>query len=99
MGVSRSGEVIASSDHTAEGREPRRGSLGHGLDNGPAAAGSRKRTSRPPSNGYLIENVPRSAGILKAMPAVENSHLVAPQLPGLGLELNEEAVRRFTYTA
>lgn len=50
-------------------------------------------------NGYLIENVPRSAGILKAMPAVENGHLVAPQLPGLGLELNEEAVRRFTYTA
>ena len=50
-------------------------------------------------NGYLIENVPRSAGILKAMPAVENGHLVAPQLPGLGLELNEEAVRRFTYTS
>jgi L-alanine-DL-glutamate epimerase-like enolase superfamily enzyme len=48
------------------------------------------------ANGYLIENVPRSAGILKAMPAVENGCLVASGLPGLGLELNEEAVRRFT---
>ena len=48
-------------------------------------------------NGYLIENVPRSAGILKAMPDVENGCLVAPQRPGLGLELNEEAVKRFTY--
>ena len=50
-------------------------------------------------NGYLIENVPRSAGILKAMPAVEKGCLVAPKSPGLGLELNEEAVRRFTYTS
>jgi len=48
-------------------------------------------------NGYLIENVPRSAGILKAMPAVQNGCLVAPQRPGLGLDLNEEAVQRFTY--
>jgi L-alanine-DL-glutamate epimerase-like enolase superfamily enzyme len=31
------------------------------------------------------------------MPAVEDGYLVAPRLPGLGLELNEEAVRRFTY--
>jgi L-alanine-DL-glutamate epimerase-like enolase superfamily enzyme len=49
-------------------------------------------------NGYLVENVPRSAGILKAMPALENGCLVAPKLPGLGLELNDEAVRRFTYS-
>ena len=48
-------------------------------------------------NGYLIENVPRSAGILKAMPAVENGCLVAPRSPGLGLELDQEAVRRFTH--
>ena len=50
-------------------------------------------------NGYLIENVPRSAGILKAMPAVENGCLVAPDRPGLGLELNDEAVKRFAYSA
>jgi L-alanine-DL-glutamate epimerase-like enolase superfamily enzyme len=48
-------------------------------------------------NGYLIENEPRSAGILKAMPVVENGCLVAPRSPGLGLELNQEAVRRFTH--
>jgi L-alanine-DL-glutamate epimerase-like enolase superfamily enzyme len=47
-------------------------------------------------NGYLIENVPRSAGILKAMPVVEDGCLVAPKSPGLGLELDHEAVRRFT---
>lgn len=47
-------------------------------------------------NGYLVEYVPRSAGILRAMPAVEDGCLVAPKLPGLGLELNDEAVRRFT---
>ena len=49
-------------------------------------------------NGYLVEYVPRSAEILQAMPAVEDGCLVAPKLPGLGLNLNEDAVRRFTCT-
>lgn len=49
-------------------------------------------------NGYLVENVPRSAGILKAMPALEDGCLVAPKAPGLGLELDEEAVRKYTVT-
>ncbi len=48
-------------------------------------------------NGYLVENVPRSAGILKAMPVLEDGALVAPKAPGLGLELDEDAVRRFTH--
>jgi L-alanine-DL-glutamate epimerase-like enolase superfamily enzyme len=47
-------------------------------------------------NGYLVEYVPRSAPILQAMPAVEQGYLVAPQLPGLGLSLNSEAVMRFS---
>jgi len=38
--------------------------------------------------------VPRSAGILRAMPRIENGELVAPGGPGLGLELDEAAVRR-----
>ena len=46
------------------------------------------------SNGHMVEYVPRSAGILKAMPRVENGELVAPPAPGLGLELDEAAVRR-----
>ncbi|HKA40508.1 MAG TPA: mandelate racemase/muconate lactonizing enzyme family protein [Burkholderiales bacterium] len=50
-------------------------------------------------NGYLVEYVPRSAEILRAMPAVEGGCLVAPKSPGLGLELDEEAVRRFTYAS
>ena len=47
-------------------------------------------------NGYLVEYVPRSAAILRAMPAVDNGCLVAPGGPGLGLELDETAVERFT---
>jgi L-alanine-DL-glutamate epimerase-like enolase superfamily enzyme len=45
-------------------------------------------------NGHLVEYVPRSAGILASMPRLENGDLVAPQSPGLGLELDESAVRR-----
>lgn len=45
-------------------------------------------------NGHLVEYVPRSAGILTAMPRIESGELVAPQAPGLGLSLDESAVRR-----
>ena len=45
-------------------------------------------------NAHLVEYVPRSAGILTAMPRLERGELVAPDGAGLGLELNEAAVRR-----
>jgi L-alanine-DL-glutamate epimerase-like enolase superfamily enzyme len=45
-------------------------------------------------NGHMVEYVPRSAGILTSMPRIENGELVAPQAPGLGLELDDAAVRR-----
>jgi L-alanine-DL-glutamate epimerase-like enolase superfamily enzyme len=45
-------------------------------------------------HGHLVEYVPRSAGILAAMPRVERGELVAPSGPGLGLALDEAAVRR-----
>lgn len=45
-------------------------------------------------NGHLVEYVPRSAGILTSMPRIEHGELVAPSAPGLGLELDEAAVRR-----
>jgi L-alanine-DL-glutamate epimerase-like enolase superfamily enzyme len=45
-------------------------------------------------NGHLVEYVPRSAGILTSMPRIEGGELVAPHSPGLGLELDEAAVRR-----
>jgi len=45
-------------------------------------------------NGYLVEYVPRSAGILKSMPRLEKGELVAPAGPGLGLELDDAAVQR-----
>jgi L-alanine-DL-glutamate epimerase-like enolase superfamily enzyme len=47
-------------------------------------------------HGHLVEYVPRSAGILRAMPRLEGGDLVAPHAPGLGLELDEAAVRRHT---
>ena len=47
-------------------------------------------------NGLLVEYVPRSAGILQAMPLVENGELIVPQAPGLGLPLDEDAIRRYT---
>ena len=47
------------------------------------------------ANGYLVEYVPRSAGILTAMPTRERTALVAPSAPGLGLALDEAAVKRY----
>jgi L-alanine-DL-glutamate epimerase-like enolase superfamily enzyme len=44
-------------------------------------------------NGHMVEYVPRSVGILTSMPRVENGELVAPPGPGLGLELDDAAVR------
>jgi L-alanine-DL-glutamate epimerase-like enolase superfamily enzyme len=46
-------------------------------------------------NGHLVEYVPRSAGILRAMPRLEQGELVAPSVPGLGLELDEAAIQRY----
>jgi L-alanine-DL-glutamate epimerase-like enolase superfamily enzyme len=46
-------------------------------------------------NGHLVEYVPRSERILQSMPKLEAGNLVAPSGPGLGLSLDEEAVRRF----
>lgn len=47
-------------------------------------------------NALLVEYVPRSAGILQAMPAIEHGDLVVPPGPGLGIALDEGAVQRFT---
>jgi L-alanine-DL-glutamate epimerase-like enolase superfamily enzyme len=46
-------------------------------------------------NGHMVEYVPRSAGILRSMPRRERGELIAPDAPGLGLELDEAAVRRY----
>ncbi len=45
-------------------------------------------------NAHLVEYVPRSAGILTAMPRREGRELVAPSGPGLGLTLEQAAVQR-----
>lgn len=46
-------------------------------------------------NAFMVEYVPRSAAILQAMPALEDGCLVVPKAPGLGVELDEAAVRRW----
>jgi L-alanine-DL-glutamate epimerase-like enolase superfamily enzyme len=46
-------------------------------------------------NGLMVEYMPRSAAILRAMPTLENGYLLAPQAPGLGLDLDEAAVQRY----
>jgi L-alanine-DL-glutamate epimerase-like enolase superfamily enzyme len=42
-----------------------------------------------------VEYVPRSAGILREMPGLEDGRLIAPKAPGLGIELDETAVKRY----
>jgi L-alanine-DL-glutamate epimerase-like enolase superfamily enzyme len=46
-------------------------------------------------HAFMVENVPRSAAILQEMPALQEGCLVAPKTPGLGLKLDEAAVRRY----
>ena len=46
-------------------------------------------------NGMLAEYVPRSARILQTMPVPERGELAVPDAPGLGLALDDEAVRQF----
>jgi L-alanine-DL-glutamate epimerase-like enolase superfamily enzyme len=47
-------------------------------------------------NARMVEYVPRSAALLRAMPAVKDGALIAPAGGGFGLELEPDAVRRFT---
>ena len=47
-------------------------------------------------NGYLLEYAPRSAALFQASPKLEDGALVAPSGPGLGLTLDEDAIKRFT---
>jgi L-alanine-DL-glutamate epimerase-like enolase superfamily enzyme len=47
-------------------------------------------------NAQVVEYVPRSAALLRAMPAISDGALVVPTGGGFGLELDQDAVRRFT---
>jgi L-alanine-DL-glutamate epimerase-like enolase superfamily enzyme len=46
-------------------------------------------------NGYLVEFMPRSEPIFKTRLKLEDGHLLAPQGPGLGMELDEAAVEQY----
>jgi L-talarate/galactarate dehydratase len=46
-------------------------------------------------NALRVEYVPRSAAIVRSMPALEDGCLVAPKAPGLGLEFDAAALRRY----
>ena len=49
-------------------------------------------------NGLTVEHMPWASALFKEVPALEDGQLVVPQKPGLGLELDEEAVRRYQVT-
>ena len=46
-------------------------------------------------NGHLIEYMPRSEPIFRSRLKLEDGHLVAPQAPGLGIELDEAACEKY----
>jgi L-alanine-DL-glutamate epimerase-like enolase superfamily enzyme len=46
-------------------------------------------------NGHVVEYVPRSARLLRAMPALNGTRLAAPEAPGFGLDLDQAALARF----
>jgi L-alanine-DL-glutamate epimerase-like enolase superfamily enzyme len=47
-------------------------------------------------NAQVVEYVPRSAALLQAMPEISDGALVVPPGGGFGLELNRDAVQRYT---
>ena len=46
-------------------------------------------------NGAMTDYMPWSLPLFKERPAIEDGEMIAPEGPGLGLELDEEAVARF----
>ena len=48
-----------------------------------------------PPNGHLVEFMPRSEPIFKTRLTLEDGHLLAPQKPGLGVELDEAACQKY----
>jgi L-alanine-DL-glutamate epimerase-like enolase superfamily enzyme len=46
-------------------------------------------------NGHLVEFMPRSEPIFKTRLALEDGHLLAPEGPGLGVELDEAACEQY----
>jgi L-alanine-DL-glutamate epimerase-like enolase superfamily enzyme len=47
------------------------------------------------ANGHLVEYLTRSNPILKSRLVLEDGHVLVPQEPGLGLELDQEACQRY----
>ena len=43
------------------------------------------------TNGYLVEDMPRSANITKSRLQIEEGNMLVPQGPGFGIELDEDA--------
>ena len=49
-------------------------------------------------NGLTVEYMPRSRGLYKETPKIEDGLLVVPQKPGLGLEFDPEVLKRYGNT-
>ena len=46
-------------------------------------------------NGLTVEYMPRSRGLYKETPKIEDGLLVVPQKPGLGLEFDPDVLKRY----
>jgi L-alanine-DL-glutamate epimerase-like enolase superfamily enzyme len=46
-------------------------------------------------NGLTVEYMPRSRGLFKETPKIEDGMLVVPQKPGLGLQFDPEVLKRY----
>ena len=49
-------------------------------------------------NGLTVEYMPRSRGLYKETPEIEDGMLVVPQKPGLGLEFDPAVLKRYGNT-
>lgn len=62
----------------------------------PRAAGNPCPPLSGAPNGHRVEYVPRSARLLRAMPALSGTRMLAPDAPGFGLALDRDALALFT---
>ena len=53
------------------------------------------KAARVDRHGHIVEYMPRSEPIFKTRLKLEDGHLLAPQVPGLGVELDEAACERY----
>ena len=44
---------------------------------------------------YLVNDVPQRYEVMTGQPVIEDGHILVPDRPGLGVDLDEEAIKRY----